>query len=115
MQPNQQRDDADDDQVNFYVGYPLGANYGHRTQKPFVAVTVQSKEFFVQMSPDDARALAHNLLECAEAADSDAFLMSFMKRKIGIDQKSLAGILLQFRNWRDKQRATNPRDTSGDR
>jgi len=42
--------------------FNVTSNFGHRTNKPFVMVAVGAPhEFMTQMSPDEARDLAHNL------------------------------------------------------
>jgi len=93
---------ADEDKI---VNFHVTSNFGYRTQKPFVSITVQSKEFHVQMSPAAARALAMNLLQAAEAAETDAFLVGFFKSRIDMNERNIATILLDFRDWRDAARA----------
>lgn len=57
----------------------------------------------VQMSPTEARDLALNLLMCADAAENDAFLVTFLRRKVKADDRAIAGILQEYRKWRDDQ------------
>lgn len=90
------------------VIFHVTSNFGHRTQKPFVMVTVQEKEFTVNMSPNEARNLAMNLLMCADASESDAFLITFLRKKVLANDKALAphpwwvAILQDFRDWREE-------------
>lgn len=49
------------------------SGFGAKTRQPFVAITFRGEE--VKVSPEDARALAHNLLAAAEGAETDAYLM----------------------------------------
>lgn len=76
-------------QVIFHVT----SNFGHKTQKPFVMVTVGEQDFMAQMSPTEARDLALNLLMCADASESDAFLVTFLRKKVLANDKAIASIL----------------------
>lgn len=46
---------------------------------------------------------ARRLFEAAEAADQDAFLISFMQDRVGLDLSGAANILGEFREWRAKR------------
>ena len=46
-----------------------------------------------------------NLLQAAEAAETDAFLVGFFKSRIDMNERNIATILLDFRDWRDAARA----------
>jgi len=87
---------SDEKQVVFHVT----SNFGHRTQKPFVMVTVGEQDFMTQMSPAEARDLAHNLLACAESSETDAFLITFLRERVKANDEAIAGILQDFREWR---------------
>lgn len=78
------------------------SGYGVITQQPFVELTYNGRKI-VQMPPEDSIALAHNLLACAEAAMTDAFLVTFMRETVGLEDAQLAGILSAFREFRDKR------------
>jgi hypothetical protein len=84
------------------VNFRVSSGFGHRTQAPFVQVLIEAADFMTQMSPGDARALAMNLLNAADAAESDGFLISFMREKIGAADYQIAGVLEDFRKWREK-------------
>lgn len=80
--------------------------FGHNTQQPFVQVLIERADFVTQMSPANARELALNLLEAAEAAESDGFLITFLRKNIKVnDGHAIALVLLEFRKWRDAQRS----------
>ncbi len=85
-----------DKTINFHVS----SGFGHRTQAPFVQVLVEAADFMAQMSPGEARGLALNLLQCADAAESDAFLIGFLRAKVGVEDEAVAGVLADFRKWR---------------
>lgn len=82
------------------VVFHVTSNFGHRTQKPFVMVTVGEQDFMAQMSPDEARALAMNLLQCADASETDAFLVTFLRKRVGANDQAVVGIPQDFREWR---------------
>ncbi len=87
---------------NEEIVFNVTSNFGHNTQKPFVMIVVGKHDFMVQISPAGARELAINLLQAAEAAEGDAFLISFLRRKVGANDEAVAGILEEFRNWRER-------------
>lgn len=72
-----------------------------RSGKPAVTVTVNGADFTVNMQVSDARALALNLLRAAEAAEGDAFLVSFLRDGLGAGDMT-AHVLQQFRDWRER-------------
>lgn len=84
------------------VVFSVSTGFGHRTRQPYVQVLIKAADFMTQMAPADARALAINLLQAAEAAEGDAFLISFLRRKVGANDEAVAGILQEFRNWRER-------------
>ena len=86
------------------VNILVQSGYGHNTRKPFVEMVLHAADFSTQTPPAQARELAFNLLGCAEAANSDGFLMGFMQNLIGVKERAaLAGVLGQFREYREKQ------------
>lgn len=76
--------------------------YGVNTDRAFVALSYNGRKI-AQMRPEDATNLAHNLLACAEASLGDAFLISFMRDRIGIEMPQIAGLIQEFRVWRDQR------------
>lgn len=87
--------------INIFVQ----SGFGHNTQQPFVELVIHAADWSTQMSPGEARDLAFNLLQCADAAEGDGFLMSFMDKAIGVaDRRMQASLLVQFREYREAQR-----------
>jgi hypothetical protein len=80
--------------------------YGGKTREPRVNFAMPGGEY-VQMSPEEARDLALNLLQCADAAESDGFVFEFIKDKVGAPDEISARILGEFREYRDKRRETS--------
>lgn len=79
------------------------SGFGYNTQQPFVEVIIRPHEVQTQMSPAKAREIAGMLLQAAEAAEGDAFMMNFAKERIGLDESKAAQILLDFRKWRERR------------
>lgn len=63
-----------------------------------------SEEKVAQWTPGDAYHHAMNVLECVEAANSDAFVLSFFMEKLSLKLEDCGPILLEFRDWRKRQR-----------
>lgn len=83
------------------------SGFGYNTQQPFVQMIIQRADWMTQMSPAEARDLAFNLLTCADSAESDGFLVGFFQNTVGVDDmRTVASILVQFREYRDQQRGT---------
>ncbi len=80
------------------------SGYGVFARKPFVTLTVlfDTDRRTKQMSTQEARALALNLLECAEAADMDAVIVKFLTENLGQPLEAASLILYDFRLLRDK-------------
>ncbi len=78
--------------------------FGLLTKKPIVQVEVrhEGQQLTIQMSPADARSVALNLLESAEAADMDAIVIKFLTEKLGQSFEASAAILNDFRKLRDE-------------
>ena len=87
--------------VNIFVQ----SGFGHNTQQPFVEVVIHAADWSTQMSPEDARNLAFNLLQCADAAEGDGFLVNFLRKTVGVDDpRAVASLLVKFREYREAQR-----------
>lgn len=71
------------------------------TGEPFVQL--HWGELHAQMTPDEARQHAFAILECAEAADSDAFLFHFARKRVGMDEERAAKLIFSFREFRGEQ------------
>lgn len=81
------------------------SGYGGKTRQPFVEIKADKLKEPLQVSPEEARDLAANLLQAAEAAEQDAFIFEFHSELIEgtPDEKKNVGasMLSEFRKWRD--------------
>lgn len=89
------------DEKTFWVRSMFGAE----SRQPIVVVTMPGGES-VQMSPEDARSLAGNLLAGAEAAEGDGFFVDFLSNA-GVDEERQAAMLAAFRDYREKRRTSS--------
>jgi hypothetical protein len=69
------------------------------TGEPFVQLLLD-QQIIAQMSPEMARDHARALTEAAEAAEQDAFIMTFAQEKIGLSFADAGQLLVGFRNFR---------------
>lgn len=76
------------------------SGFGRKTRRPFVSI--RWKDVVEQVSPDDARRFAHSILEAAEAAEQDAFMVWWVQNVIKGDDAAAGQFLEQFREWRAK-------------
>ncbi len=82
--------------------------YGARTGEPLVELRWGAEEG--QFTPDEARAHALRVLEAAEAAEQDAFLMDWLLHQVGvIDVEKRAMMLKHFRAWREARKPAEKR------
>ena len=90
---------VDEPQTRITVSY----GFGYNTEQPFVQVDTTAQ--MAKMSPQHAREVAYLLWAAADAAESDGFLVTFLREKINVDdERAMASILNDFRKWRDLQR-----------
>lgn len=76
------------------------------------AVTLAGKPFVIvrcgdatgQLSPEECRYQAQVFLEAAEAAEQDAFLVSWVRETGGDDPESIAALIKNFRAFREERR-----------
>jgi len=69
-----------------------------RRGQPFVHLTWG--EMKAQLTPAEARAHALHILECAEAAESDALLWRWLDETTGVTDEQKAAVLIRFRELR---------------
>jgi hypothetical protein len=88
----------------------ITSGYGGNTRVPFVEIEMPGQKP-LQFESDEARRIAHMILEAAETADQDAFLvelvMEFLTDEAEPEVKRLgiaAGMLNEFREWREMRR-----------
>ncbi len=75
--------------------------YGYKARAPFIAITMPGGEM-VQMDIASARKHAAHILEAAEAAVQDGYIIEFMGTKIpGLDERGAAVIVGELRQWRE--------------
>lgn len=62
-----------------------------------------------QMTPNEAREHAYGILAAAEAAESDAILVAFLREKVGIKEGvDVSLILRDFRTFRERSNTRLP-------
>lgn len=76
-----------------------------RTGEPKVDLVDPEKEWRVQLTVEEARALAWNILQAAEAALVDSFLHNFLVRELDLDNGRSARVLNEFRKFRGHHNA----------
>ena len=54
-----------------------------------------------QLTCQEAREHALGVLECAEAAETDAYMVHFLIDELVMDMEKAAGIMRSFRNFRE--------------
>lgn len=87
------------------TGIMVTSGFGHNTQQPFVQMLIQRADWMTQMSPDTARELAFKLLQAADGAESDGFLINFLRSRVGVeDMRTIATILVELREYREQRR-----------
>lgn len=88
----------------------ISSGYGHATKQPFVTFSLanptESANPTIQMTSAEARKQAHYILEAADAAESDGFLIEWMRHDGTISDGQMAALLSDFRAYREKLRGT---------
>lgn len=72
-----------------------------RSREPFVVLKWGAESG--QLTPAQARDHARRILEAAEAADQDAFLVWWLTERVGATGEHAGGLLVEFRAWRAKR------------
>jgi hypothetical protein len=67
--------------------------------EPFVQL-LRGMHILGQMSVEQAREHGHAILEAAEAAEQDAFLLDLLQTKVGLDFNTAGNVLADFRRYR---------------
>lgn len=85
--------------------------YGHKHRKPIVEIRFprpsvdapKERRNLVQLTVEEARDLAMNILQAAESAVQDAFVVEFFL-ELGIEEQRIGALLSSFRERRhDRQ------------
>jgi hypothetical protein len=90
---------SDDQESGLPLWHQSGVN---RAGEPFIQLILGEK-VIAQQSVQQAREHALAILEAAEAAEQDAFLVHWVKKVIGGNEAAAAGLLQDFRAWRREQ------------
>lgn len=75
--------------------------------EPFVQL-MQDDKVICQLSPEQARDHAKNVLEATEASEQDAFLLDFFTKQVGADPPHAMQIIKEFRKWREARGKKGP-------
>ena len=75
--------------------------------EPFVQLLIE-EEVICQLTPEQARDHAKNLLEATEASEQDAFLLHFFSEQIGAGKNHAMQIIVEFRKWREARGKKGP-------
>ena len=83
--------------------------FGYRTKVPFVVLGIsaptETANPAVQLHTQQARRIGLDLIEAADAADSDGFLVSWLGQKdLDLSEAQVGQLLEEFRTWRDRLR-----------
>lgn len=84
----------------------VGSIFGMQLRTPIVELFIGDRRPF-QISPAEARRIATLLIEAAEAADQDAFMVTFATDQLGLDLPAAARLLGEFRAFRQAEDARN--------
>jgi hypothetical protein len=76
--------------------------YGARTDAPLVKLIVGTHEVIIP--PEKARLVGGWLIQAAEAAYGDAFLVRWLGAAVGVPREQAVPLLREFRTFRDLQR-----------
>jgi hypothetical protein len=75
--------------------------------EPFVQLLIDA-EVVCQLSPEEARDHAKNVLEATEASEQDAFMLAFMQKKVGLDFNAAMQVIVDFRGYRESRGKKGP-------
>jgi hypothetical protein len=79
----------------------------NKNGEPFVQLLIDD-EVLCQLSPEEARDHAKNVLEATEASEQDAFMLDFFKKQVGADAEHAMIIVVEFRKWREARGKKGP-------
>jgi hypothetical protein len=78
------------------------SGYGGNTQKPFITMESSYLDMPVQMGLEVAKKLLENLWGVIEGAETDAFIVEYFSKELGLDHNQVGALLIGFRTWREK-------------
>lgn len=76
--------------------------FGRDNREPLVEVRLPGPEPRVQLRPAEARALALNILQAAEAAIGDGFVFTFARTRLDCSDAEAAGLMVALRGYRQQ-------------
>jgi hypothetical protein len=79
--------------------------YGARTKTPMVIVQIEDRKALM-WSTSDARKIAHMLLEAAETAEQDGFIVEHFMEEFELSEEQAALMLRAFRDHRERWRTS---------
>jgi hypothetical protein len=83
----------------------IASGYGRNTHQPFVTIGIanpsESANPVVQITAAEARRQAHFILEAADAAESDGFLLGWLGKQ-ELSESQIALLLSDFRAYRER-------------
>jgi hypothetical protein len=86
----------------------IASGYGRATKEPFVTFSMANPEETanptIQIRSEDARRIAHQILDAADAAESDGFLVEWVTDTADMSDSQAGALLSEFREWREKRR-----------
>jgi hypothetical protein len=86
--------DANEDSISMHSGVNhKGEGFIH---------LAQGASLRIQLYPAEVRTHALRLLECAEAAETDAIVLKLLTEKVGLDRERALYFISSLRNYRDQ-------------
>lgn len=86
----------------------VNSGYGMNTHQPFVTLGManptESANPAIQVSTEQARQIALQLLEAADAAESDGFVVEWLQGEAELSEGQAAAMLGIFRQYRERRR-----------
>jgi hypothetical protein len=79
--------------------------FGRANQKPLVNLVLPDGLDRLSLAPDEARDLAMNLLQAAEASLGDGFVFEFFHREMDVPVEQAGALMLKLRGYRTKHEA----------
>lgn len=94
----------------------VASGFGHNTKQPFVTFSLanptESANPTIQMTTQEARQIAIQILEAADAAESDGFLIGWLQEGTDISDAQLGRLIAEFRAYRARLRDNDRKDNS---
>lgn len=79
--------------------------FGRDNQAPLVNLVLPDGLDRISMAPAEARALALNLLEAAEASIGDGFVFEFFRKEMDVPMEHAGALMLKLRGYRTRHEA----------